>query len=322
MNTRCLCTMIGIVVLAYLPLNASDDTFQMEAIPLASQFAADTSLPAVQMVSVTIAAASSVTANPCIGGTRGCPDPTFGYASIPFPTAVLPAGSDAVVTWMFQDLSYSGPIQMTVAFIQNGVTVGEPSTSHSNPSVAAGEAYLVHFATAVPAQAAPGPATVVVDIAYGGTITRASQEFTVSAAAPDASAPAIQMVSVTIAAGEVTVLPCVNGELGCPDPTPGYASIPFPTSVLALNGVTYITWMFQDLSYTGTIEMTVAFVQNGAVVGEASHEGGVGSEAGFGYLVATGMVVPPQASPGPATVVVSISYGGNIARASQMLTLQ
>ena len=58
------------------------------------------------------------------------------------------------------------------------------------------------------------------------------------------------------------------------------------------------------------------------MVGEPSHDGGVGIEAGFGYLMDTGMVVPPQASPGPATVVVSLSYGANTARASQAVTLQ
>jgi hypothetical protein len=323
MKTRCLCAAVATALLAYLPLRAAEDTFQMEAITLSSSTAADASLPGVQMVSVTIAAASSVTANPCIGGTRGCPDPTFGYASIPFPSAVLPAGGDAVVSWMFQDLSYNGPIQMTVAFVQNGVTVGEPSTSHSNPSVVAGDAYLAHFATAVPAQAAPGPATVVVDIAYGGTITRASQEFTVSAAAPDASAPAIQMVSVTIAAdGSVTVDPCVSGELGCPDPTPGYVSLPFPAAVLPANGDTFVTWMLQDLSYTGPIEVTVAFVQNGVVVGEPSHLSGIGLEAGSAVLLQDDRVLPPQASPGPATVVVSLKYGGNVTQASQAFTIQ
>ncbi|HXM45661.1 MAG TPA: hypothetical protein VN924_30770 [Bryobacteraceae bacterium] len=323
MKTRYLSTMMGMALLAYLPLDAADDTFQMEAIPLASQFAADTSLPAVQMVSVTIAAASSVTANPCIGGTRGCPDPTFGYASIPFPSAVLPAGSDAVVTWMFQDLSYSGPIQMTVAFIQNGVAVGEPSTSHSNPSVVAGDAYLVHFATAVPAQAAAGSAMVVVNVTYGDTITRASQEFTVSAAPPDASAPAIQMVSVTIAADSSgTVDPCISGEPGCPDPTPGYASIPLPAAVLPLNSGVTVTAMLQDLSYSGSIEMTVAFIQNGAVVGQSFHDGGIVLKAGSANLIAFDEGVPPQASPGPAMIVASINYGGNIARASQAFTLQ
>jgi hypothetical protein len=295
----------------------------MEAIPLASQFAPDTSVPAVQMVSVTIAAASSVTANPCIGGTRGCPDPTFGYASIPFPSAVLPAGGDAVVTWMFQDLSYNGPIQMTVAFIQNGVTVGEPSTSHSNPSVVAGDAYLVHFATAVPAEAAAGSAMVVVKVAYGDTITRASQEFTVPAAAPAASAPAIQMVSVTVAAlGSVTVLPCVSGQEGCPEPTPGYTSIPFPSAVVPISGGAYVTWMFQDVSYTGPIDMTVAFLQNGAVVGEPFHITGDGVEAGSAYLWGDDRAIPPQASPGAAALVVSLSYGGNTSQASQEFILQ
>jgi hypothetical protein len=314
--------MMGMALLAYLPLNAADDAFQMEAIPFAGP-TGDTSLPAVQMVSVTIAAASTVTANPFIGGTLGCPDPTFGYASLPFPSAVLPAGGDAVVTWMFQDLSYNGPIQMTVAFIQNGVTVGEPSTSHSNPSVVAGEAYLVHFATAVPAQAVAGSAMVVVNVTFGDTITRASQEFTVSAAPPDASAPAIQMVSVTIAADSaVTVDPCVSGELGCPEPTPGYASIPFPAAVLPLNGGVAVTWMLQDLSYTGSVELTVAFFQNGAVVGQSFHDGGVILQAGSVGLTATHEGVPPEASPGPAVVVVSINYGGNVARASQAFTLQ
>lgn len=109
MRTRCFCATIAIALGAYLPLIAADDAFQMEAIPLPGPSAADTSLPPVQMVSVTLAAASSVTVNPCIGGTRGCPDPTSGYASIPFPSAALPVGGDVVVTWMFQDLSYNGP---------------------------------------------------------------------------------------------------------------------------------------------------------------------------------------------------------------------
>jgi hypothetical protein len=323
MKTRCLCAAIAVALFAYLPLRASEDNFQMEAITLSNSIAADASLPPVQMVSATIAAASSVTVNPCIGGTQGCPDPTLGYASIPFPTAVLPGGGDAVVTWMFQDLSYSGPIQMTVAFIQNGVAVGEPSTSHSNPSVVAGDAYLVHFATAVPAQAAAGSAMVVVNVTYGDTITRASQEFTVSAAPPDASAPAIQMVSVTIAADSaVTVDPCVSGELGCPEPTPGYASIPFPAAVLPANGDTFITWMLQDLSYTGPIEVTVAFVQNGVVVGEPSHLSGIGLEAGSAVLLQDDRVLPPQASLGPASVVVSLKYGENVTQASQAFTIQ
>ena len=178
MRTRCFCATIAIALGAYLPLIAADDAFQMEAIPLPGPSAADTSLPPVQMVSVTLAAASSVTVNPCIGGTRGCPDPTSGYASIPFPSAALPVGGDVVVTWMFQDLSYNGPIQMTVGFMQNGVVVGQPSRSHSNPGIVAGNAYLAHFATVVPPQASAGPATVVVSVAYGGAITRASQEFT------------------------------------------------------------------------------------------------------------------------------------------------
>jgi hypothetical protein len=229
---------------------------------------------------------------------------------------------------MFQDLSYNGPIEMTVAFMQNGAVLGEPSRSHSSPTIAAGEGYVVHFATVLPAQAAAGPAMVVVNLEYAGTITRASQEFSVSAnplfglVAPDAPAPGMQVVSVTVAAGGFTVNSCVCGDVGCPDPTPGYASIPFPSAVLPLNGDTYITWLFQDASYTGPIEITVAFVQNGVVVGEPSHDGGVGIEAGFGYLMDTGMVVPPQASPGPATVVVSLSYGANTARASQAVTLQ
>jgi hypothetical protein len=116
MKTRCLCAAIAVALLAYLPVRAAEDTFQMEAITLSNSTAADASLPAVQMVSATIVSASSVTVNPCLGGTQGCPNPTVGYASIPFPASVLPAGGDAVVTWMFQDLSYSGPIQMTVAF--------------------------------------------------------------------------------------------------------------------------------------------------------------------------------------------------------------
>jgi len=329
MKIHSLCALIAIALVTYLPLIAAEDAFQMEAIPLSGPTAGDTSLPPVQMVSVTIAAASSVTVNPCLGGTRGCPDPTWGYASIPFPVAVLPAGGDVVVTWMFQDLSYNGPIQLTVAFVQNGVIVGEPSRSHSKPNIVAGNGYLAHFATVVPPQAAPGPATVLVSVTYGSGITRASQEFTVAAtplstlATPDTAAPAIQMVSVTIAAsGSVTVNPCVSGDLGCPDPTPGYASIPFPSAVLPLNGGTYITWMFQDLSYTGPIEMTVAFVQNGAVVGRPFHNGGVGIDAGFLYLMDDDQVVPPQASPGPAMVVVSINYGGKITRASQDFTLQ
>jgi hypothetical protein len=167
-----------------------------------------------------------------------------------------------------------------------------------------------------------------VSVTYGAGITRASQEFTVAnplfgSGAADASAPAVQLLSVTIAAsGSVIVNPCVNGDLGCPDPTPGYASIPFPSAVLPVYGGTYITWMFQDLSYTGNIEMTVAFVQLGVVVGLLAHLSGVVLDAGFTSLTTDDQVVPPEASPGPAMVVVSLNYGGNIARASQTLTLQ
>jgi hypothetical protein len=143
----------------------------------------------------------------------------------------------------------------------------------------------------------------------------------VSAAGPDAPAPAIQMVSVTIAAdSSVTADPCISGELGCPDPTPGYASI--PPAVLPLDGGVAVTWMLQDLSYTGSVELTVAFFQNGAVVGQSFHDGGVILQAGSVGLTATHVGVPPEASPGPAMVVVSINYGGNIARASQAFTLQ
>ena len=221
MKTRCLYAMIGMALLTYLPLHAADDAFQIEAIPSPSLAAPDTSMPAVQMVSVTIAAASSVTANPCIGGTRGCPDPTDGYASIPFPAAVLPAGGDVVVTWMFQDVSYTAPVQMTVAFVQNGVTVGAPSSSHSSRTLVAGEGYLAYYATAVPVQAVAGAATVIVDVSYGGTVARASQEFTVSVAGNEAPAPGIQVASVTIAEqNSVTVDPCISGELECPEPTP------------------------------------------------------------------------------------------------------
>jgi hypothetical protein len=276
MKIRYLCAKIAIALVTCLPIIAAEDAFQifqMEAIPLPGP-AVGTSLPPVQMVSVTIAAASSVTVNPCVGGTQGCPDPTPEY-----PSAVLPAGDDVVVTWMFQDISYTGPIQMTVGFIQNGVVVGQPSRSHSNPNIVAGKAYLVRFATVVPAQASPGPATVVVNLGYGGATTRASQEFAVSAtpllssAAPDASAPAIQMVSVTVAAGSFVVNSCVGGTQGCPDPTPGYASIPFPSAVVPINGDAYITLMFLDQSYTGPISVTIAFVQNGAVVGQGYHLG-------------------------------------------------
>jgi hypothetical protein len=329
MKTRCLCAVIAVVLAAYLPVAAAEDTFQIEAIPLPGVTAADTSLPPVQMVSVTVAAASSVTVNPCIGGTRVCPDPTFGYASIPFPSAVLPAGGDVVVTWMFQDLSYSGPVQMTVAFLQNGVVVGQPSHSHSNPSVVAGDAYLVHSATVVPAQATAGPAMLVVNLDYGGTVTRASQQFTVAAtptfgvASPEASAPAIQMVSVTVAElGSVTVTPCVSGELGCPDPTQGYASIPFPMAVLALNSNACVTWMFQDVSYIGPIDITVAFVQGGAVVGQPSHFTGISVNGAGTYLLDDGPEIPLQATPGPAMVVVSLIYGGKVTQASQTFTLQ
>jgi hypothetical protein len=321
MKTRRLCAAMAAALLAYLPLRAAEDTFHMEAITLSNSTAGDASLPAVQMVSATIAAASAITVNPCLGGTRGCPNPTIGYASIPFPAAVLPAGGDVVVTWMFRDLSYNGPIEMTIAFMQNGVVVGEPSRSHSNPSVVAGDGYLVHFATVVPPLALAGPATVLVSVTYGAGITRASQELTVAAA--DDSAPAAQMVSVTIAAdSSVTVDPCIGGEPGCPDPTPGYASIPFPAAVVPVDGGITVTWMLQDLSYTGFVELTVAFVQNGAVVGLPFHDGGVGIEAGSAALLPFGQGVPPQASPGPAMVVVSISYAGTVTRASQTFTIQ
>jgi hypothetical protein len=128
------------------------------------------------------------------------------------------------------------------------------------------------------------------------------------------------MVSVTIAAlGPITVLPCTSGELGCPDPTPGYASIPFPSAVVPINGGGMVTWMFQDVSYSGPIEVTIAFLQNGVVVGQPSHFSEQDA-AGFGTLEHFGSGLP--ASPGPTTVVVSLNYGGSITRASQDFTLQ
>jgi hypothetical protein len=177
MKTRCLCAAIAVALFAYLPLRAAGDTFQMEAITLSSLTAADASLPGVQMVSVTIAADSSVTVLPCISGEPGCLEPTPGYASIPFPAAVLPLNSGVTISAMLQDLSYAGSVEMTVAFFQNGAVVG---LSFHDPGIVleADSAGLISFGEAVPPQASPGPATIVVSINYGGNIARASQMLT------------------------------------------------------------------------------------------------------------------------------------------------
>ena len=108
MKNRYLRIAIAIAAAGFPPL-AADTGFHVVAVPLATSPTPSASLPAVQLVSVTIADSRTLTVDPCVGGEPDCPDPTFGYASIPFPSAVMPAGGAAIVTWMFQDLSYTGP---------------------------------------------------------------------------------------------------------------------------------------------------------------------------------------------------------------------
>lgn len=310
-----------------VPLIAAESTFHLQGIPLANRAGAGDASLGIAMGSVTIAPATSVSVDSCVGGTPRCPDPTPGYASFPLPAAILTANTSAYITWMFQDLSYTGPVVITIGFLQNGAVIWTTSDSHSQPIVTAGTAYLGHFATVLPNQASPGPAMVVVSIKYGGAITRALQAFTVAAASgtvsAEASVPAMQMLSVTIAAlSTAGAFPCVGGTQGCADPTPGYASIPFPAAVLPTGSSTYITWIYGDVSYIGAFDVTVAFTQNGGIVGEPRHFSFTTSVAGFVDLMADDEIIPPQASPGPATIVVSLNYGGRISRTSQEFSVQ
>lgn len=178
MKTQCLRAAIAVALATFLPAIAADNTFHMTAIPLSGSPAPSASAPAVRVVSVTIAASSSVTVNSCVGGTQGCPDPTPGYASIPFPAAVLPLNGGTYITLMFQDISYTGPIEISIFFVQNGVVVGQPSRLGSGLSIAPGFLNLLDTGTTIPPQASPGPTAVVVSINYGGKITRGSQGFT------------------------------------------------------------------------------------------------------------------------------------------------
>lgn len=81
--------------------------------------------------------------------------------------------------------------------------------------------------------------------------------------------------------------------------------------------------MFTDESYSGPIELAVAVVQNGELVGSNQPIGGGLSDGpgAQGFLIGEDLI-PFEALAGPATVVVSLNYGGQIIRASQAITLQ
>lgn len=161
------------IVAAALPALAADTGFHMVAVPLATSPKPSVSLPAVQqLVSVTIADSRTLTVDPCVGGEPDCPDPTFGYASIPFPSAVMPAGGAAIVTWMFQDLSYTGPILMQAYFVYDGKV---RSTYYNPLTFAAGAGYLLYTGAALPLFR--GPATVVVTLSYEGQVVKKFQAF-------------------------------------------------------------------------------------------------------------------------------------------------
>ncbi len=320
--------LFGVFVAATVCSRGAEDVFQMQSVPL-SVTSDESSLPAVQILSTTIAAASSVTVDSCIAGNPGCPDKIHGHVSLPFPAAELPSNGGAYITWIFQDLSYTGTVEMMVQFVQNGVVISQTSDPRSKPSITAGRGYVVHFSTVVPAEASPGPAAVMVSVKYGQTLTRAAQAFTVTAPAPSiatgsgTAVPAAQVVSVTVAPlNTVSVTPCLGGTPECLDPTAGYASIPFPEAILPFKAGAYITYLIQDISYLGFVNITVAFVQNGVVVGQPSHFTGIGFATTGDDILTDSLEIPSQALPGPATVVVSLNVDGTITRASQDVWLQ